>query len=161
MFCPNCGKADQLENTYCRQCGKFLPDFAKLKRRETTPEDHLKANSVLNLMTAIVSLTLAILLYYFYLGKDDTPVLIYITAGFLTAMFAWQVQTFWRTLLLKKQIAKPKRAEAEQKPKEFESVPTNELLNEADFSDTVPASVVEYTTKNLQEKVRRSSQAEQ
>lgn len=160
MFCPNCGKSDQTEDTYCRQCGKFLPDFDNLKRRKTTPEEHLKANSVLNLMTAIVSLTLAILLYYFYLGKDDTPIIIYITAGFLTAMFAWQVQTFWRTLLLKKQIAKPKQSE-ENKPQELKSIPANELLNEADFSDNVPASIAEYTTKNLKEKVRRSSQSEQ
>ena len=156
MFCPNCGKAEQEENTYCRQCGKFLPDFNKLKRRETTPEEHLKANSVLNLMTAIVSLTLAILLYYFYLGKDDTPIIIYLTAGFLTAMFAWQVQTFWRTLLLKKQIAKPKQSE-ENKPEELKAILPKELLNEADFSDNIPASIGEYTTKNLKEKVRRLS----
>ena len=156
MFCPNCGKAEQQENTYCRHCGKFLPDFNKLKRRETTPEEHLKANAFLNLLTAIVSLTLAISLYYFFLGKNDTPIIIYLTAGFLTAMFAWQVQTFWRTLLLKKQIAKPKRSE-ENKPEELKAVPTNELLNEADLSDNVPASIAEYTTKNLKEKVSRSS----
>ena len=161
MFCLNCGEADQKENSYCRRCGKFLPDFDKLRRRETTPEEHLKANSVLNLMTALVSLTLAISLYYFFLGSDDTPVIIYLTAGFLTAMFAWQVQTFWRTLLLKKQIVKPNRVEDTETPKEFESVPTRELLNEADFSANVPVSVVENTTKNLKEKIRRSSQTKQ
>ena len=157
MFCPSCGKADQKENTYCRQCGKFLPDFDKIKRREIPPEEHLKANSVLNIMTAIGSLTLATLLYVFFLGKENTPVIIFITAGFLTAMFAWQVQVFWRNLKLKKQIILPKRAENEESPKESESVPTKELLNEVDFSDIIPASVAEYTTKNLKEKANRAS----
>jgi len=157
MFCPNCGKADQKENTYCRQCGKYLPDFDKIKRREIPPEEHLKANSVLNIMTAIASLTLAILLYVFFLGKENTPVIIFITAGFLTAIFAWQVQVFWRNLKLKKQIILPKRAENEEKSKELKSVQTNELLDEADFSDIIPASVSEYTTKNLKEKANRSS----
>ncbi len=137
-----------------------MPDFNNLKKREITPEEHLKANAVLSLMTAIVSLMLAILLYYFFLGKDDTPIIIYLTAGFLIAMCAWQVQTFWRTLLLKKQISKPKRKEDERTSKEFAPATTKELLNEADFSDNVSASVAEYTTKNLKEKVVRLPQSE-
>ncbi len=153
MFCPNCGKSDQTENTYCRNCGKFLPDFDKLKKRETPPEEHLKANNVLNIMTAIVSLTLAILLYVNFLGAENTPVLIYVTAGFLTAIFAWQVQVFIRSLMLKKQIILPKRDETEAELKSA----TKDLLNEADFSDNIPASVSEYTTKNLKEKVKRST----
>lgn len=153
MFCPNCGKSDQTETTYCRNCGKFLPDFDKLKKRETPPEEHLKANNVLNIMTAIVSLPLAILLYVNFLGAENTPVLIYVTAGFLTAIFAWQVQVFIRSLMLKKQIILPKRDETEAELKSA----TKDLLNEADFSDNIPASVSEYTTKNLKEKVKRST----
>jgi hypothetical protein len=108
-------------------------------------------------MTAIASITLAILLYVFFLGEENTPVIIFITAGFLTAMFAWQVQIFWRSLILKKQIILPKRAENEEKPKKLESVPTKELLKEADFSDIIPATVTEYTTKNFKEKANRLS----
>lgn len=157
MYCPNCGNADQQVNTYCRKCGNYLPDFDKIKQRETPPEVHLKANSILNIMTAVASITLAILLYVFFLGEENTPVIIYITAGFLTAIFAWQVQVFWRSLILKKQIILPKRAEDEENAKELESVPTKELLNEADFSDVIPATVTEYTTKNIKEKANRSS----
>lgn len=156
MYCPNCGKAEQKINTYCRQCGSFLPDFDKVAKREISPEEHLKANSVLSLMTAIVSLSLAILLYVLFLGKDDTPVIIYITAGFLTAMCAWQVQTFWRTLKLKKQIVnknnRPEVSEKYEDKKILSPAPTKEFLNEADLSHIVPASVTEYTTKNLTEK---------
>lgn len=157
MFCPNCSKGEQKPESFCRRCGKFLPDFERAGRRQITPQEHLKANSILNVMTAIASLTLAILLYVIFLGKADTPVIIYVTAGFLTAMFAWQVQIFWRSQLLKKQIILPRRAEIEEKPKEVESFATRELLNEADLSDRVPASVTENTTKNLTSKVERSS----
>ena len=107
-------------------------------------------------MTAIASITLAILLYVFFLGEDNTPVIIYITAGFLTAMFAWQAQVFWRNLKLKKQIM-PKRAGNEEKPKDLKSAPTTELLNEADYSGRIPANVTGFTTKNLTGKVKRSS----
>lgn len=158
MFCPKCGKADQKENTYCRQCGAFLPDFDKIKKRETPPEEHLKIASILNLMTAVVSISLAVTLYAIFLGRADTPVVIYVTAGFLTAMCAWQVQTFWRTLKLKKQF--PKRnisSEDSENEKILHSKPTAELLNEADFEDFVEASVTENTTKNLTAKIRRSS----
>ena len=158
MFCPTCGTADQKPDTFCRKCGAFLPDFDKLKKRETPPEEHIKVNIVLNLMTAVVSLGLAITLYTIFLGKEDTPVIIYITAGFLTAMCAWQIQTFWRTLKLKKQF--PKRNIEAENEKVLESKPTKELLNEADMSDFVPASVTENTTKNLKEKIKRSSKTE-
>jgi uncharacterized membrane protein YvbJ len=147
MFCPNCGKADQEENSFCRQCGTFLPDFDKVKKRKISPETHFKANIVLNIMSGVVSLTLAILLYIFFLGREATHPIIYITGGFLIAMFFWQVQVFWRNMQLKKQF--PKRAQEIEK--------TKELLNEADLEDVVPASVTEFTTKNLKENVRRSS----
>jgi len=157
MFCPKCGKADQSPETYCRQCGNYLQDYEKTVKKPVTPDVHLKANLFLNLLTAITSLTLAILLYSIFLGKQDTPVIIYVTAGFLTAMTAWQVQTFWRTILLRKHFKKHKNNE--QSSTEYETAPpylapkpTNELLPEADFKDYVPASVVEKTTRKLRSK---------
>jgi hypothetical protein len=154
MFCPICGKADQLSETYCRQCGNYLNDYTKPAKKTVTPEQHLTANIVLSLLTAVTSLTLAILLYSIFLGKQDTPVIIYATAGFLTAMTAWQIQTFWRSLLLRKHFKKQKRETSNQlntDPEQqfFESKPTRELLNEADLSNVVPLSVIENTTKKL------------
>jgi hypothetical protein len=162
MFCPKCGKAEQSPETYCRQCGNYLPDFDKPAKKAQTPEQHLKANIILNLLTALTSLTLAILLYSFFLGKEDTPVIIYITAGFLTAMTAWQIQTSWRTLLLRKHFKKQKnetvnKSKVSNDPQKFESIPTNQLLPEADFENNVPTSVTDNTTKHLGEKVRRKS----
>ena len=160
MFCPSCGKPEQKANTYCRQCGQYLPDFDKIKKREIPPEQHFTVNSTLNAMTAIVSLALVITLYSMFLGKEDTPLIIYLTAGFLTAIFFWQVQIFWRTMLLKKQLPglKKKAEDGTQhigSGRSFRSAKTNELLNQADFSDSVPSSIVENTTKELGEKVLR------
>lgn len=162
MFCPNCGNADQQTETFCRQCGNFLPDFDNPKSKENTPEAHFTANITLNIMTAVASLTFAILLYVNFLGKEDTPILIYITAGFLTAMFFWQAQVFWRNWQLKKQFPglkerKKKKAESVEEQKQINSAKTHELLNKADFSDFVQPSVTENTTKHLAEKVKRKS----
>jgi len=161
MFCPKCGNADQLPETYCRQCGAFLPDFDKPAKKPVSPQTHLTANSVLSLMTAIVSLTLAILLHYYFLGQEGTPILIYVTAGFLTAICAWQVQTFWRNLLLRKHFKTPKNNLPEKNesvdttPLHEKTVQTNKLLDEADFSNAVPPSVIEDTTRHLKEKVSK------
>lgn len=154
MFCPKCGKTDQSPETYCRQCGVFLPDFDQPTKKVISPEEHLKANTFLNILTGITSLTLAILLYSFFLGEKDTPVIIYVTAGFLIAITGWQIQTVWRSILLKKHFAKNKtvnnlKNEVDVLPINIKSVPTGKLLNQADFSDIVPISVTEDTTKNL------------
>ncbi|MEW6206997.1 MAG: hypothetical protein AB1631_01420 [Acidobacteriota bacterium] len=143
MFCPKCGNADQKPEAFCRRCGIYLPDVDKLEKKVIPPEQHLTANSILSLMTALVSLTLAILLHAFFTSRDDTPPLIYITAGFLTAMFFWQAQTFWRMRQLKKHFPKRKKEEKV----EVDALDTNPLIESA-----APPSVVESTTRRLSEK---------
>lgn len=163
MFCPKCGNANQTPETYCRQCGIFLPDLSKPVKREHSAEEHLKANTVLSVMTIVTCFTLAILLYLFFGFRPNTPPLIYVTAGLLIAMGGWHVQTFIRTRLLKKQwkkISSP--AEAETDPDETQptsqTASTARLLDQADFESVVPASVTENTTRLLAEKTLRSSQ---
>ena len=153
MFCPKCGKADQSPETFCRQCGSFLPDFDKSVKKPVTPEEHVNANAVLSAMTVVASLILATLLYLTFRNHPDTHPVIYVTGGFLIAISAWQIQTFWRTMLLRKHFKKPKReSENQTAPSAFEAKPTNQLLPDADFEDYVPASVVEKTTRKLKVK---------
>ena len=153
MFCPNCGNADQLPETYCRRCGTFLPDLNKpAKKREATPEDNLKANSVLTLMTVIVCFTLAILLYAMLAFRDGTHPLIYATAGLLLAMGAWHIQTFIRTRQLKRQWERKVRITTADKTPEIAAPPVQPRLPDANMADMVPASVTEATTKNLTER---------
>jgi hypothetical protein len=157
MFCPRCGNADQLPETYCRQCGLFLPDLSQPVRRESPPEEHLKANTVLSVMTIVTSFTLSILLWAFFGARWETHPLIYVTAGLLLAMGAWHIQTLIRTQLLKKQWQRRSpRAEIEAALPEpqsaFKSPATGKLLDEANFADAVPPSVTENTTRQLAEK---------
>jgi len=157
MFCPRCGKADQLPETYCRQCGVFLPDLSKPIKREIPPEEHLKANTVLNSLTIIVSFTLSFLL--FAVIPDKHP-LIYVTAGLLLGIGAWHIQTLIRTLKLKKQwkrrapLTEIQAAMQETQPA-FESASSAKSLDQADFADTLPASVTENTTRHLAERPER------
>jgi hypothetical protein len=155
MFCPRCGKADQLPETYCRQCGVFLPDLSKPVKREIPPEAHLKANTVLNSLTIIVSFTLSFLL--FAIIPDKHP-LIYVTAGLLIAIGAWHIQTLIRTQKLKKQwkrrtpLTEIQAPSSETQAAAFKSASTAELLDQADFAGTLPASVTEHTTRHLVER---------
>lgn len=157
MFCPNCGIANQQENSYCRQCGMFLPDLSKGKQ-ETSPETHLTANLTLSIMTAAISAILAFLLYKFYILAGSGSPILYATGGFLTAICCWQVQASYRTWLLKKYFKKQKAArqnvglpavENVANIAEVERHSTNKLLNQPDFSSVVPPSVTENSTELL------------
>lgn len=155
MFCPKCGNADQKENSYCRSCGTFLPDFDKLKNKETTPEQQITISSTFNFLSAVISLVLTVILHALYTGKEGTPVIIYVVIGFLTANFFWQAQAFWRVRQLKKQF--PKRGSekelAEIQTTVLNPFNTDKLLPESDFSDIVPISITENSTKTLKEKI--------
>lgn len=163
MFCPNCGEADQKKGTYCRKCGSFLAEFGEIKRSERPVNENFNATITLSILTGVSSLVLAIILYATFLGKEGTPAIIYVVAGFLTAMFAWQVQSFLRTLQLRKQYKRQSKTNTETvEPRkgnsDLEAKPTNELLPEADLGNVVAASVTENTTRKLKEKVRRSTE---
>jgi hypothetical protein len=156
MFCPRCGKADQLPETYCRQCGIFLPDLSKPAKRELPPEDHLKANTVLSALTIITSFTLSILLYAMLGFRADTHPLIYVTAGLLLGMGGWHIQTFIRTRLLKKQwqrrtsLTEPHVALPQPGPA-IKSATTAQMGEQVEFVDRLPACVTENTTRHLAE----------
>lgn len=157
MYCPRCGKAEQAPETFCRQCGLFLPDLSKPLKRELPPEDHLKANTVLNTLTIIVSFTLSILLFAV---RPSTHPLIYATAGILIAIGAWHIQTLIRTQKLKKQwkrrtpLTEAKVGFSETEPA-IKSASTAKLLDQADLTNAVPTSVTENTTTQLLKSAKR------
>jgi len=160
MYCPNCGTGEQRENSYCRSCGEFLPNL-NLKNQlafgGNTPEEQIRTNLFLNLLSAIVSLILSLVLYATFWKRSDTLPIIYVVAAFLLAMSFWQLSTFVIGLKLKKNFKKRiTPVENEEKDREnekvFETAQTRELLNEPNFDDLVPTSVIENTTRHLSEK---------
>ena len=161
MFCPKCGNASQAPQTYCRQCGVFLPDLDRANKPKNTPEEHAKVNAVLSFLTIIASFTMATLLYSILAFRSDTHFLIYLAAAIFLAIGAWHVQTFIRSMQLRKHF-KRKHLEGyplreEQTERTLTGTPTGKFLNEGDVSSQVPASVTETTTKHLGEKLPRSS----
>ena len=154
MYCPRCGKADQTPETYCRQCGLFLPDLSKPLKRKTPPEEHLKANTVLSVMTIIASFTLSFLLFFVLGFRSFTHPLIYATAGILLAIGGWHIQTLIRTQMLTKEWkrrAPLNGIQATPLETPIASATTAKLLDQADLSDAIPASVTEHTTRHLAE----------
>ena len=156
MFCPRCGKAEQLPESYCRQCGFFLPDLSKLEKREIPPDEHLKANTALSVLTIIASFTLSFLLFAILGFSSATHPLIYATAGILIAIGSWHIQTLIRTQKLKQQWKRrTPLTESETSTPTFKSASTAKLLDQSDLSDTPPASVTEHSTRQLVKNRRR------
>lgn len=149
MFCPNCGKADQKVNTYCRQCGEHLPDFETRQKLPKTPEEQFKLSLVFNCLSAVAAFSMAIVLYIFHLGKPDTHFTIYMAASLFTVIGAWQTVSFFNNLKLKRRYIRTEKEENLPKEKYIEPVETKELLPEADLKTVVPASVTEHTTRKL------------
>ena len=159
MFCPKCGKSDQSPETYCRQCGVFLPDLDKATKKEAPPEENIKVNTVLSMMTVIVSFALAALLYIFLGFRESTHPLIYLTAGLLIAMGGWHIQTFIRARRLKRQWTRrtPNAGSEGAEHGTFGAPITDKLLEQADFENLAPASVTDGTTRQLADVKSRSS----
>lgn len=155
MFCPKCGKADQSSETYCRQCGVFLPDLSKPLKTGHTPQEHVTANIVLTSMTIVVSFTLTILLWVILGFRGNTHPLIYVTAGLLFAMGIWHIQTLLRMLMLRKHFKRSQRAQ--DREISGGTVIMDKLLEQPDFENIVPASVTDRTTKHLEESKLKSS----
>lgn len=67
-------------------------------------------------MTAITSAVLVLLLHLKFTGQEGTPVLIYATIGFLTAVLAWQIQVIWRNFLLRKHLLEERATISKDRP---------------------------------------------
>ena len=160
MFCPNCGKADQKENSYCRQCGEFLPSLRKKKLLGwggETPEKQIRTSFFLNLISAIACLIFGILLLSTHGNPGDTTFVVTVAAVLLFINALWQISNFIVGLNRKKQLKKRHDEEIEVKREIYLSPKTKELLPEAEFENLVPASVTEETTKNLTRKANHLS----
>ncbi|CAN5390849.1 hypothetical protein BH10ACI1_BH10ACI1_00250 [soil metagenome] len=164
MFCPNCGKAEQTPDTYCRSCGEFLTDFSKKFSLINkflgfnTPEKQVGFSSIINLVTAIVSIVLLILLKDFSDGiairtNRPPPLIIYLGYLFLALVAVWQLLSFVINISLKTKLSgrKSKRISTDLSANEsaVSSAQAKESLPPADIENIVPASVAEETTKIL------------
>lgn len=150
IFCPNCGKKNKKETKFCRSCGGKLP---KLKRTVTQQDysDKIKKLNYLNFsIVSIVSLFCSFFSIYLMLNdviESKSIPLVFTTISvvlFTSSVISMKCNKYLKDMKIK------------EDSDEYENhlvADTNELLPEADFSNNVPASVIENTTRKLEEKV--------
>jgi hypothetical protein len=170
MFCPNCGKSEQSPESYCRSCGEFLTNFSGKSYLinkvlgGSTPETQVNVNLIINAVTAFVSsLLLGFLNGYFDAQYERTgqsaPPIIYLVYIFLALVFVWQFVSFAINTRLKRKLSGRKKGgvSVEQSVDEnaLSSRSTQKSLPQADFENVVPATVVEDTTRILDESPRK------
>lgn len=157
MFCPKCGKDEQMPESYCRACGEWLPDLAKRGRKSfggDSPEESLNISLFLSAITSIAALLLAVWLYAAYFGKPGVPGIIYVTAAFLLAIAGWQASNFYVGIKLSKNLARRRKGNFADRSNELNNAPQASAgLPAADNSQFVrptARSVTENTTELLE-----------
>lgn len=165
MFCSNCGKADQVAESFCRNCGEFLADFSgksyllnKLLGGQK-PETQVTVNLVINLVTALVSSLLLGFLngYYDALNSrtgESPPSVIYSVYIFLGAVTVWQVLSFLIGLRLRSKFKSRTQAAASKNTKPSLSGTPPRSLPESDFEPN-GTSVTEADTQKLAHVARK------
>ena len=159
MFCPSCGKPEQSPETYCRACGQYLKDpeagaIAAFGGR--TPSQNVTAINVVSVIGAIASVVIGVLMY---LTRFSEPIILYLAAALLLCNAVWHVSNLVAGVKLRRRLtprlSPPSQPEPVPHQDELSSVETRDLLPVGDPAVPVPLSVVEDTTTNLGDKVRR------
>jgi hypothetical protein len=149
MFCPNCGKSEQIPNSYCRQCGEFLnsKNGSISKYGGNSPLENLSSINGLSLIGGVFSLFAA---FWMYATKMNIPIVLYFAAAILICNAGWHFSNFFVGVKLKRRL-KTARQELSQSQNQVQSAATKELLPESDLTNFVPASITENTTRELVE----------
>lgn len=154
MFCPKCGKGEQLPDSYCRSCGDYLVDSSSNASLVTrilgisNPERQVKFTLTIDLVTAIVSgLLVGFLMGYFDATYEKTgiptPPIVYLVYIFLGLVCAWQLLSFIVGTTFLRKLSAGKKTKVLPSQSDAHSLPA------ADGKDVVINSVTEQTTRNL------------
>lgn len=160
MFCPKCGKGEQVPDGYCRNCGEFLVDPASntsLVNRIlgiSNPEKQVKFTLTIDLVTAIVSGILLFFLMGYFDGMEaktgqTAPPIVYLVYVFLGLVCAWQLLSFTVGTTFRKKLNAGKTSQTLTGQAAKQSLPP------ADESNVVANSVTEQTTRELDKIPRR------
>lgn len=157
MYCSSCGKADQDPDTYCRQCGNYLPDPESRRRRAKTPAQQFRLSLVFNILSGLVAFGMATVLFLYHVDMEYVPPVIWAAMIFLYIIGVWQVISFINNLNLRKRFIKGELDADRGGPVKDAGMTKRDQvqLPEADFSDVVPPSIVEGTTRKLKQKAPR------
>ena len=159
MFCPNCGKAEQSAESYCRSCGNFLADVSgksylvnKLLGGQT-PETQVTVNMVINLVTALISALLLGFLNGWYDAQyartqEAAPPVLYLVYIFLGLVTIWQVLSFLIGLRLRNKLSGRRTGET-ARPSSVTSKEAKQLPEHGLEKLETVVTVTEETTRAL------------
>jgi hypothetical protein len=151
MFCHKCGKPEQTPESYCRNCGEYLPDFSRKNKMSfggDTPQENVSVTLFLSALSSIVGFASAIALYATFLGQEGVPSIVYLVAAFCLCIGFWQASNVYINLKLRKRFKDVQgKNNDEGITAELGAPKQNTELPPADFENFVPPSVVENTTK--------------
>ncbi|MEP6923631.1 MAG: hypothetical protein ABI954_04125 [Pyrinomonadaceae bacterium] len=153
MFCPKCGKGEQIPNAYCRACGEWLPDVNNLSRHgrvKLPPEKRLKITLIFNLLSAIFAIISAIVLITSF--PDDRLPGVAIAIPLCLAITAWQIVGFILTFQLRQDLKRRRQGFQASSNQLNTSESSDNALPPANTSQFVRpfASVTENTTSLLE-----------
>jgi hypothetical protein len=160
MFCPNCGKSEQIPKSYCRNCGEWLTNSGKKNQSGfdgQTPQDNIRLTLFLNFFSAIAGFGSAIALYATFLGRENTPMVVYAVAAFCLCIGIWQVSNIYTGLKLRSRFNAAQNKEDDTLPELAAGEAKQDyVLPPADTQEFIkPFSVTEDDTKILDKLPRK------
>lgn len=155
MFCQNCGNPGQTPETYCRSCGEFQADNANQGKRRVTVNGYFLASGFVSGLTILWCFLLAAG-HLLRLIREGPDWLVNATLTWLIVVGFWNILTLYYAITLKRRFDQYRTENTPTaKPKNVAGVAASELLHPARYDDRIPSSLVEDTTKDLGDKVRR------
>ena len=157
MFCPPCGVEGQAE-TYCRQCGTWLPDLSPASQRrgpfrKMTRDERILKMRILGLIGGGLSIgTAAIIFSFLFTGANRQLLFLAAFASLIVA--AYQAVNFYLGYRVFKRPTVSDEAATEQNHIAGKPPPVLSRANDEAF--TAPGSVTEGTTQRL-DPVRREN----
>ena len=97
MFCPDCGKAEQIPNSHCRNCGNWLIDSNRKNQLSFggfKPQENATFTLSLNVISAIAAFSSVIALFATFIVTENTPAIVYILVSLFVCVFIGVCQTF-------------------------------------------------------------------
>ena len=158
MFCSKCGGADQTPDSYCRQCGEWLPDLASGsggRFRRSTREQRVMRMRLMQFLSVGLSIASAIMILVYLKIDDDKQLLrIALVCGFVVAIY----QIISLSIGYKVLTPKVDRIDEQATAIADNTQASQAFLQAADSTEFLkPDSVVENTTELLDRIPKRKS----
>ena len=162
MFCPDCGRAEQIPNSHCRNCGNWLIDSNRKNQLPFggfSPQDNSTFTFSLNVISAIAAFISAIALFATFIVTENTPAIVYVLVSLAVGVFIGVCQIFniYAGLQLKKHFKEAQNQNKNTQPElTAEGANQNYELPPANTQEFItPFSVTEDNTEILDKLPRK------